>query len=220
MCCVVVVLCCCVVVLLCVVCQSQAAGVYQHLVALHHDRWALASPEPAAVVEELMKDGQSLSAACTHSESVSERIHSSYRTASRSGLSPSSRTSTVLSRNRHTSGKSPVAHLIVRMWSPRNKRPLWPAPAKETTASRCSPSAMREQGRNRTGIASLPHVKLSPMSAPGPTGEWQAALYLPSSGRLQRRRRWHPNVPAVHLLAPEHSWALEHSCSKLSAMVG
>ena len=32
-------------------------------------------------------------------------------------------------------------------------------------------SAMREQGRNRTGIASLPHVKLSPMSATGPTGE-------------------------------------------------
>ena len=27
-------------------------------------------------------------------------------------------------------------------------------------------SAMREQGRNRTGIASLPHVKLAPMSAP------------------------------------------------------
>ena len=35
---------------------------------------------------------------------------------------------------------------------------------------------MREQGRTRTGIASLPHVKLSPMSAPGPTGEWQEHL--------------------------------------------
>ena len=30
---------------------------------------------------------------------------------------------------------------------------------------------MREHGRNKTGIASLPHIKLSPMSAPGPTGE-------------------------------------------------
>ena len=40
-------------------------------------------------------------------------------------------------------------------------------------------SAMREQGRNmnRTGIASLPHVKLAPMSAPGPTGERQEHLH-------------------------------------------
>ena len=30
---------------------------------------------------------------------------------------------------------------------------------------------MRDQGRSRTGIASLPHVKLSPMSAPGLAGE-------------------------------------------------
>ena len=37
-------------------------------------------------------------------------------------------------------------------------------------------SAMREQGRFRTGIASLPHVKLSPISAPGPTGEQQEHL--------------------------------------------
>ena len=37
-------------------------------------------------------------------------------------------------------------------------------------------SAMREQGRSKTGIASLPHVKLSPMSAPGPTGERQEHL--------------------------------------------
>ena len=37
-------------------------------------------------------------------------------------------------------------------------------------------SAMREQGRSRTGIASLPHVNLSLMSAPGPTGELQEHL--------------------------------------------
>ena len=37
-------------------------------------------------------------------------------------------------------------------------------------------SATREQGRTRTGIASLPHVKLSPMSGPGPTGERQEHL--------------------------------------------
>ena len=32
-------------------------------------------------------------------------------------------------------------------------------------------SAMREQGRSKTDIASLPHVKLSPMIAPGLTGD-------------------------------------------------
>ena len=34
-------------------------------------------------------------------------------------------------------------------------------------------SAMREQGRSKTGTASLLHVELSPMSAPGPTDERQ-----------------------------------------------
>ena len=42
--------------------------------------------------------------------------------------------SCVLSRKR----KSPVAHLIERMSRPPNRRHLWPAPAKETMASRCS----------------------------------------------------------------------------------
>ena len=37
-------------------------------------------------------------------------------------------------------------------------------------------SAVREQGRSKTGIASLPHVKLAPMCAPGPTGERQEHL--------------------------------------------
>ena len=37
-------------------------------------------------------------------------------------------------------------------------------------------SAMKEQGRSKTGIASLPHVKRSPMSAPGPTGGRQERL--------------------------------------------
>ena len=31
-----------------------------------------------------------------------------------------------------------MAHLIVRMSRPRNRRLLWPAPAKKTVASRCS----------------------------------------------------------------------------------
>ena len=42
-----------------------------------------------------------------------------------------------LRRKRHSSGKSPVAHLLARMSSPRNERLLWPAPAKETMASKC-----------------------------------------------------------------------------------
>ena len=37
-------------------------------------------------------------------------------------------------------------------------------------------SAMREQGRSKTGVPSLPHVKLSPMSAPCPAGERQEHL--------------------------------------------
>ena len=54
--------------------------------------------------------------------------------------------SCVLSRERHSSRKSPVAHLIVRMSSPRNQRLLWPAPAKETMASRCSCRSLEGPG--------------------------------------------------------------------------
>ena len=46
--------------------------------------------------------------------------------------------SCALSRKRHSSGKSLAAHLIVRISRPQNKRLLWPAPVKETMASRCS----------------------------------------------------------------------------------
>ena len=51
-------------------------------------------------------------------------------------------------------------------------------------------SAMREQGRTRKGITSLPHVKLSPMSASGPTGERQEHLdaIVSFAGAGQRRR--------------------------------
>ena len=49
---------------------------------------------------------------------------------------------------------------------------------------------MGEQGRSRTGIASLLHVKLSPMSAPCPTGEQQEHLdaIVSFEGAGQRRR--------------------------------
>ena len=51
-------------------------------------------------------------------------------------------------------------------------------------------SAMREQGRSKTGIPSLPHVKLSPLSAPGPAGERQEHLDATVSfaGSGHRRR--------------------------------
>ena len=51
-------------------------------------------------------------------------------------------------------------------------------------------SAMREQGRSKTGIASLPHVKLAPMSAPGAAGERQEHLdaIVSFAGAGQRRR--------------------------------
>ena len=50
-------------------------------------------------------------------------------------------------------------------------------------------SAMSEQGRTRTGIASLPHIKLSLMSAPGPTCERQEHLdaVVSFAGAGQRR---------------------------------
>ena len=49
---------------------------------------------------------------------------------------------------------------------------------------------MREQGRSKTGIASLPHFKLAPMSAPGPTGERQEQLdaIVSFAGAGYRRR--------------------------------
>ena len=43
----------------------------------------------------------------------------------------------------------------------------------------------RKQGRSKTGIASLPHVKLSPMSAPRPT--------------VDGRNTWMPSSPSQEL---------------------
>ena len=49
---------------------------------------------------------------------------------------------------------------------------------------------MRDQGRSKTGIASLPHVKLAPVGAPGPTGERQEHLdaVVAFAGAGQKRR--------------------------------
>ena len=49
-------------------------------------------------------------------------------------------------------------------------------------------SAMREQGRSRTGIASLPHVKLAPMNAPDSTSKRQEHLDAIISFAGQRLR--------------------------------
>ena len=51
-------------------------------------------------------------------------------------------------------------------------------------------SAIREQGRSKRGIASLPHFKLAPVSAPGPTGERQEHLdaIVSFAGDGHRRR--------------------------------
>ena len=48
----------------------------------------------------------------------------------------------------------------------------------------------REQGRSKTAVASLPHVKLAPMSAPGLKGERQELLdaIISFAGAGQRRR--------------------------------
>ena len=86
------------------------------------------------------------------------------------------KTSIVCWRNRHSSGKSPVAYSIVRMSRPRNKHLLCPAPAKETMASRCScrspvgPGAL--MGANMTCGSDATPVLLRPCSLKTP------ALYL------------------------------------------
>ena len=49
---------------------------------------------------------------------------------------------------------------------------------------------MRERGRSKTGIASQPHVKLAPMSAPGSTGQRQEHMdaVISFAGAGQRGR--------------------------------
>ena len=51
---------------------------------------------------------------------------------------------------------------------------------------------MREQGRSKTCVASLSHVKLAPMNAPCPTGERQEHLdaVMSFAGAGQRRRQF------------------------------
>ena len=69
---------------------------------------------------------------------------------------------------------------------------------------------MREQGRRKTGVASLPHIKLAPMNAPGPIGERQEHLdaIISFAGVGQRRRLFrgldiltedvtNPTIPAL-----------------------
>ena len=75
--------------------------------------------------------------------------------------------------------------LIPPVWSAEAARNAWGG--GRYTAAR---SPMWEQGRSKTGIASLPHVKLAPMSASGPTGERQTHLdaIISSAGAGQRRR--------------------------------
>ena len=49
-------------------------------------------------------------------------------------------------------------------------------------------SSVREQGRNRTGIASLPHVKLSPVSAPAGERQEHWDVVVSFAGAGQRTR--------------------------------
>ena len=51
-------------------------------------------------------------------------------------------------------------------------------------------AAMREIGRQKNGFASLPHVKMAPLSAPGPSGDRQEHLdaVVDFAGAGQRRR--------------------------------
>ena len=92
-----------------------------------------------------------------------------------------------------------------RVWAesliPRSAEPaLAPADDAERDASRslawgqgdarAAKAAMREVGRQKTGLASLPHVKIAPMSAPGPSGDRQEHLdsIVDFAGAGQRRK--------------------------------
>ena len=58
---------------------------------------------------------------------------------------------------------------------------------------------MREQGRSNNGIASLPHVKLSPMSAPGPTSLAGTGQRRRLSGQLPEECRFLLNSQLMFL---------------------
>ena len=66
----------------------------------------------------------------------------------------------VLSRKRHSAGKSPVARLIVRMSRPPNKRLLWPAPAKETPSTHGRQFDVRDR-RNLFSCGLVPSSRLA-----------------------------------------------------------
>ena len=83
--------------------------------------------------------------------------------------------SCVLRRNRHSSGKSPVAHLIVRMSSPQNRCLLCLAPPKETMASKCSCRSPVGSGTSSTRGSDAMPVLFLPCSLIA----LRAALYLP-----------------------------------------
>ena len=120
----------------------------------------------------------------TSCASVSERIHSSSSNWFEVGsFSLLRNISCVLNKKRHSSGKSPVAHLIVRMSRRWNRPLLWPAHAKETMPSRCScrspagPGALTGDSfdveqRSDTCFAStlLPHRAPRPFVSPSSPG--------------------------------------------------
>ena len=81
-----------------------------------------------------LSSGTSVMTSCA---SVSERIHSSSLDCFEV-VSFFVCVGCVLRRKRHSSGKSPVARLVVRLSGSRGGRLFWPTPAKETMASRCS----------------------------------------------------------------------------------
>ena len=78
-----------------------------------------------------LSSGTSVVTSCA---SVSERIHSPSSNCFEVGSFSFFRNISCV----HSSGRSPMAHLIVRMSRLRNRRLLWPVPANETVASRCS----------------------------------------------------------------------------------
>ena len=101
--------------------------------------------------------------------------------------------SCVLSRKRHSSGKSPVAHLRVIMSSSRNKRFFWPNAAKETTASRCSCRSPVEPGELIGDSLTCGSESIPVLFQPCSLLALRAALYLPPPQAIRSTPRRSPH---------------------------
>ena len=141
-----------------------------------------------------LSSGTSVVISCA---SVSERIHSSSSNCFEVGsFSVFENMSCVSRRKRHSSGKPPVARLIVRMSSHRNQRLLCPEPAKGTMASNYS-------CRSPVGPGTLTGANFTCGSdaIPQPRGgHWPEDARSYADDRNLRRRTRHQRPATLHFV--------------------